>query len=234
MALWILNSFQWLSFAAFKKFFDVKELIAFILPTTYAYYDGVPKLVDCSRPVIIATSCCIALLLMFFNIYKKYNEHEQAIAEVLETGYFCNFFDRTAVLLDEKRQRGDNVTISFKNHKNITLDVNKMLVKISLPKSKSQLSDTISKIDAISRDATLDNGIWVKAAENPDGSVTVYECPRTLKAISRYLVNGQDAYTEENSYRLHAYFNNRFMKDWDSHLDSIPQTIFKVNDHFEA
>jgi len=234
MAPWILNSFQWLSFAAFRKFFDPKELVAFILPTTYAYYDAVPKLIDCSRPVIIVTACCICLILMSFNIYKKFNEHEQAIAEVLETGYFSNFFDRTAVLLDEKRQRGEMVTVLFKNNTAVQLDVNKILVKITLPKSKQQLSDTVAQIDAISRDATLDNGIWVKAAEHADGSVTVYECPRTLKAISRYLVNGQDAYTEENSFRLHRYFNERFMKDWDSHEDSIPQSIFKVNSVFEA
>src|ERR1700753_3449636 len=105
MATWLLTSFQWLSFAAIRKFFDPKELIAFILPTTYAYYDGMPKLIDLSRPVIIITSCAIGIILMLFNVYKKYNEHERAIAEVLETGYFCNFFDRTAVVLDEKRQR---------------------------------------------------------------------------------------------------------------------------------
>ncbi len=234
MAPWLITSFQWLSLSAIKKFFDLKELVAFILPTTYAYYDGMPKLIELSHPVIIITSCAIGIMLMLFNVYKKYNEHEQAIAEVLETGYFCNFFDRTAVLLDEKRQRGDSVVIEFKNHKTLTLDVNKMLVKISLPKSKSKLSETIAQIDAIARDATLDSGIWVKAAENADGSVTVYECPRTLKAISRYLVNGQEGYTEDTSYRLCHYFNERFMKDWESHVDSIPQTIFKINDHFEA
>jgi len=116
-------------FAALRKFFDPKELVAFILPTTYAYYDGVPKLIDCSKPVIIVTACCICLILMSFNIYKKFNEHEEAIAEVLETGYFSNFFDRMAILLDEKRRRSEMVTVLFKDNTAIKLDVNKILVK---------------------------------------------------------------------------------------------------------
>lgn len=38
-------AFRWLTPKSILKFFDVKELIAFILPTSGFYYDIIPKVV---------------------------------------------------------------------------------------------------------------------------------------------------------------------------------------------
>src|SRR5579863_10181698 len=94
--------FKWLAPASLKKNFDIQEIVAFILPTTYAYYDGLPKIIDLSRNLIVLTTVIVFLLLFLFKIYKNFNTNERAVSEVLETGYFNNFFYPFALVVTNK------------------------------------------------------------------------------------------------------------------------------------
>ena len=67
----------------------------------------------------------------------------------------------------------------------------KIKVKVTFPLSSSSLTNTIRKVKNIAKlgyiDTGIDTGAWVYVKNNPDGTITIYEYPRTLLAIDRYL-----------------------------------------------
>jgi nucleotide-binding STING sensor domain-containing protein len=207
-------AFKWLAPASLKRNFDVQEIVAFILPTTYAYYDGLPKLVDFPKNMIIFTTVLVFLLLFLFKVYKKFNENERAISEVLETGYFNNFFYPFATVITDKLRSGQKIALDFKNKNQAPIQTDNIEVKIILPQSKEQMADAIKAINKLAQDATVDNGPWVKAQLADNGKVIIYECPRTMATIEKHLMNGESEYTNEESFKFHRYFIDKFMKDY--------------------
>ena len=206
--------FKWLSPASLKKNFDVQELIAFILPTTYAYYSGLPKVVTISKSVTVITSAAVFLLLMLFKFYKNFRNNEKAVSEVLETGYFNNFFYPFATVVADKLQSGKKMVFDFKNKALPSVETGDVEIKIILPESKDKMDNVMMAINAISKDASLDNGPWVKARALENGKVIIYECPRTLTTIEKHLINGENEYTNKESIKFHRYFSEKFMKDY--------------------
>ncbi|MBS1525012.1 MAG: hypothetical protein JST19_05150 [Bacteroidetes bacterium] len=205
---------KWLAPASLKRNFDFQEIIAFILPTTYAYYDGLPKIVDLSKGLIIGTSILVFLLLFLFKLYKNFSNNEKAVAEVLETGYFNNFFYPFALVVTNKLQRGDKLTFDFKNKNIQSVETSDVEIRIILPESKDKLAEAVSAIDNITKDACVDNDSWVKVQSLQTGKMVIYECPRTLAAIEKHLINGENEYTNEESIKFHRYFTEKFMKDY--------------------
>lgn len=208
------TSLKWLTPAAIKRNFDIQEIIAFILPTTYAYYDGIPKIIACPKNVIIATSVLVFILLFLFKLYKSFSDNERAISEVLETGYFNNFFYPFAMMITDKLQHGQKLTINFKDKNKLPVQTDDIEVKVILPRSKNRLEDLMRQIDLIAKDATIDNGPWVKVQVLESGKIIVYECPRTLCTIEKHLINGEEQYTNIDSVKFHHYFINKFMRDY--------------------
>ncbi|HVV56637.1 MAG TPA: STING domain-containing protein [Mucilaginibacter sp.] len=206
---------KWLAPASFKKGLDFQELIAFILPTTYAYYDGLPKVIDCSRNVIIITTVLVFVLLFLFKVYKKFIDGERSVSEVLETGYFNNFFRPFAARISDRGRSGEKTTIDFRDKTQSPVTTGNIALKIILPESKDKLAETLKQIDSITRDAMID-GSWVKAQITETGRVTILECPRTLATISHYLDNGAERYTDEESVRFHRYFTEKYMRDYNA------------------
>ncbi|MBS1501885.1 MAG: hypothetical protein JST32_07475 [Bacteroidetes bacterium] len=205
---------KWLSPASLKKNFDLQEIVAFILPTTYAYYDGLPKIVDISKSLVIATSVVVCLLLFLFKLYKNFNNNEKAVSEVLETGYFNNFFYPFALVVSNKLQSGEKLSIDFKNKSIPSVETADVEVRIILPESKDKMEEAMSAINNRAKDACIDNGSWVKAQALDNGKVIIYECPRTLATIEKHLINGENEYTNEESVKFHRYFTEKFMKDY--------------------
>jgi len=205
---------KWLSAASLKKNFDTKEVIAFILPTTYAYYDGLPKLIALSKGLIVSTSILVFLLLCLFKLYKNFRNNEKAVAEVLETGYFNNFFRPFATVVNDKLQSGSKFTFDFKNKTLPSIETGNVELKIILPESKDKMDNVIMAINDLAKDACVDNGSWVKVQAQDSGKVIIYECPRTLTTIEKHLINGEDEYTNEESIKFHRYFCEKFMKDY--------------------
>lgn len=225
MLLYLKFAFRWLTLKSLAKFFDIKELIAFIFPTTWAYYETIPKLVDCPKAVLIASVVVILVVLFLYNLYARYVEHEKAIAEVLETGYFTNFMDKTAYMLGDRKERNQAVLFKFKDGTEHWVKPQNIKVKVILPQSFNELIECIKKVDSIAKTGTIDNGAWVIAKatiENEATVITIYECPRTLQALSRYIAD----YSEEQSKRMHRLFNEKFEKDWKSEIGRIPVEMF--------
>lgn len=207
-------SLKWLTPAAIKKNFDVPDLIAFILPTTYAYYDGIPKIVNCPKNIIIATSVLVFILLFLFKLYKSFSDKEKAVSEVLETGYFKNFFYPFATTITDRLQHGQKLTINFKDKNKSPVETNDIQVRVILPRSKHMLEETMKQIDATTKDATIDNGPWVKVQVLDNEKIVVYECPRTLCTIENHLTNGNEKYTNTDSLKFHRFFIGKFMQDY--------------------
>ena len=205
---------KWLAPASLKQNFDVQEIVALILPTTYAYYDALPKIVDISKSLVTITSILVFLLLFLFKLYKNFNNNDKAVAEVLETGYFNNFFYPFALVLNNKLQSGQKVSIDFKNANQPPIQTGNIDLKIILPESKDRLDEAIKAIDNLTQDAIIDKGSWVKVQILDSGKAIIYECPRTLATIEKHLINGESEYTDKDSVKFHRYFIGKFMKDY--------------------
>jgi hypothetical protein len=205
---------KWLAPAAVKKNFDVQEIIAFILPTTYAYYDGLTKIVGLSNNLLLATSILVFLLLFLFKLYKNFSNNDKAVAEVLETGYFNNFFYPFAAAISSKLQSGDKLTVDFKNKNLPSVKSDNVDIRVILPESKDKLTETLKAIDNLAQDAVIDNGPWVKVQLLDSGKVIIYECPRTLTTIEKHLINGESEYTNKDSFKFHRWFISKFVKDY--------------------
>jgi len=229
----IFTKFRWLTPKAIKKNFDPKELIAFILPTTGFYYDIIPKLINLQKTVFLVSVVIIFLLLFLINLYKRNMDYEKSIAEVLETGYFLNFLDKTAIYIQEKKQTNQFIKFNFKDGTNETVKADQIKVKLILPLSLSGLNETIKSINSITKSGNIDNGPWVYAKKNSDNTITIYDCPRTLTALSKYLINSESSYSDDLSRTFHKLFNAKFDQDWDNAGESIPKDIFMKSNEFE-
>jgi|GEM_PF-1203890 len=225
----IFNVFRWLSPKAIAKFFDFKELIAFILPTTGFYYDILPKIFESCKKFILWITILICLCILIYHLYKRYMDYEKAIAEIIETSYFSNFLDFTVYYLNQKIVENEDITFRFKDKSVKTVNANKIKLDIIIPLSKNELIKTIREISAITKEGTLDNGSWVKAKINDDETITIYECPRILMTFSKYLVNSEKSYSEEQSKKLHNIFDQKFNHDWNNISDKILPNFQKYN-----
>lgn len=225
----LLVAFRWITPASISKFFDFKELIAFILPTTGFYYEIIPKLFTVSRNTVIISSLLIFTTLLLYHLFKRFMDHERAIAEVLETGYFSNFFDKTALYINSKIAEDKDITFRFLDGSLTTVKADRIHILVIIPLSKQQLFATIKKIDSIAKIGTIDNGSWIHARQHPDGTIAIYECPRTLTSLSKYLVNKDKPYLEEQSKKLHKIFDEKFLEHWNQLANDIAVKLEKVN-----
>ncbi len=206
--------FKWLALESIKKNFDVRETIILVFPTAFGYFEILSKIKFLPATLVISTSILILLVLFMFQIYKNFQKNKKAVAEVLETGYFNNFFRPFATELTNKLKMGNKLIFDFKNKKIPSAETSDVEVKIILPESKDKLDNIITAIDAITYDACVDNSFWVKAKLTDNSKVIIYECPRTLTAIEHHLINGETEYTNEESIKFHRYFTEKFMKDY--------------------
>ena len=206
--------FKWLAVESVKKNFDVRETIILVFPTTFAYFEILSKIKFLSLTLVISTSILVLLVLFIFQIDKNFQKNKKAVAEVLETGYFNNFFRPFATELTNKLKMGQKLVFDFKNKAIPSTETSDVEVKIILPESKDKLDNVITAIDAITHDACIDNSFWVKVKVADNNKVIIYECPRTLTAIEHHLINGETEYTNEESIKFHRYFSEKFMKDY--------------------
>lgn len=227
---------NWLSPNSLKKFTNPIDIITFIIPSSGFYFEFIPKLVSCPKVILIVTTIVLAIILYLYTIRKQFKDYERAISEVLETGYFNNFFDKIARNIQQKKTNKQPVKLMFEISApgvQIPIETNKITVKVILPKSHDELKSVINEIDKITEKVTLETGDWVKARYNEaSGTVTIYECPRTLLAISKYLMTNNESYSSRHSEVLHKYFNDKFDIDWNKHFEYIPGDIFVKTNEF--
>jgi hypothetical protein len=227
----ISSLLPWLTFESIKKFFDLKQTLLVILPTVFCYCGIIPK--DLPKPVYLGIVLIILTVIYFYCLYTKYNEYEKAIAEVLETGYFSNFFEKTAAYILKKQQDKQPIQFNFNDGTTEVVKADQIKVKVILPLSLKSLDNTIDIVRKITKAGNIDNGAWVLAKKNTDNTITIYEYPRTLKAIQKYLPENYD-YNEKKSKNFHKLFNAKFERDWSKEIDIIPSDIFvKINEFKE-
>ena len=58
---------------------------------------------------------------------------------------------------------------------------------------------------------------------------TIYEYPRTLAAIQKYLPDNYK-YSDKKSKNFHKYFIDKFNTDWSKAKNNIPSDIFMIID----
>ncbi|MFY1110421.1 MAG: STING domain-containing protein [Methanosarcinaceae archaeon] len=226
----ISASFPWLTFESIIKFFDPLQTVGVIIPTVIFYYDRIPK--SLPRKVHLGVALLIFTVVFLYCLRNKYNEYEKAIAEVLETGYFLNFFEKTALHISQKKQANQPIQFKFNDGTKEAVKADQIKVKVILPLSLSSLEDTIDKVGKITKSGNIDNGAWVFAKKNLNNTITIYEYPRTLTAIQRYLPPKYN-YSEEKSKNFHKLFNAKFDKDWSKAKTDIPSDIFIKINQFE-
>lgn len=206
---------RWLVLESIKKNFDIRETLILVAPSTIAYFETLEKIKALPINLVIITSILIFLLLLAFQLYKNFKKNEKAVAEVLETGYFNNFFTPFATVITSKLQEGRKITFDFKNKTLPSVETDNVELRIIIPESKDKLDNVMMAIDGIAKDACIDNSTWIKAQVLADDKVIIYECPRTLTAIEKHLINGETGYTNKESIKFHEYFYDKFMKDYE-------------------
>lgn len=231
-----MSRLNWMSPRSLLKFTSPSDFMTSIIPTSGFYFEFIPNFIDCSRLVLIITTVLVALTIYLYNIRKNYKNYEKAIAEVLETGYFSNFFEKVARKLKQKLESKEDVSFTFlRTQPNTPVNIpsKNIEIKIILPRSYDELQKAITRIDQIAEKAALDTGDWVNAVHlAADNKAVIYECPRTLLSLSKYLITDDESYTSRQSEVLHQYFNKKFETDWKRHFDNIPSAIISKSDTF--
>ena len=196
------------------KFFPIKDLFYSVVPTagTYGGYiqGAAPKLFPSIWAAIGIGLFLSAILAIIFYI-ENVKAYRKSLADILTTGYFMNFTGRLGKLLKTKTpihfQLPDNTIRTF--------TANQISVEIGMPKTLAALNHYSEKVEMNSdilyvREETYSEPFWIRANIKEDHLI-IYEFPRTLFSISRYLnkdfTNQESA--EKNSRKIYSYFRKK-------------------------
>lgn len=196
------------------RFLPVKDMFYSVVPTvgTYGgYLQGMaPKLFP-NQWIAIGIGLLLSIILAIIFYFENVKAYKKSLAEILATGYFMNFTGRLGKLLKTKTP----IHFSFPDGSIKTFTANHISVEIGMPISLSSLIKYSEKIEMNSdivyvREETYSEPFWVRANVQ-DAKLIVYEFPRTLFSISRYMrkdfTNSQKA--EKNSKKIYSFFSEK-------------------------
>lgn len=188
----------------------VKEAAFLLFPTAIGYYSGVSSIFHTQGSLNVVIFAIILVLLTTITLKFKKTEYEKHIAQVLETGYFMNFIDRTVVSI-----LGSNLlNVNYPHAESVKVDRDKICIKVLLPESQMSLDETKAVVKDLSIKGSLDDGTWIFHDKNIDDKLVIYDYPRTMTAFAKYLKDKQ--YDEKKSKIMHHHFNSKFKEDWKS------------------
>lgn len=214
---------------AITKFSSLNEIILVLIPTTFGYLSGIEIVFPVPENLEYILFGIILVLLFITCLLRKKIEHEETIAEVLETGYFMNFVDRTASFISGRKDETKPILIHYSDGTSEPIDSDKINVKVILPESLDSLHNTMAVVDGLTKRGSLDNGTWILCGkEKQDGITTIYDYPRTMTAMGRYLQSITKDYNEQKSKPLHKHFNKMFKKEWDNSTEILHRNIFTI------
>jgi hypothetical protein len=196
------------------KFFPVKDLAFSIVPTAISYEGHLNKLpvpIFYNQYVAMGTGLAISVFLGVLFYLDNVKTYKKSLAEILATGYFMNFTGRLAQLLNGKA----DIEFLFPGNSIIKLKSNKVKVEVGIPVSHDSLIKYSSEVKhscqiVYIREATLSEPYWVYAKYD-QGFLTIYEYPRTLFALSKYLekqFSDKDS-AEKSSKKIYTYFDKK-------------------------
>jgi hypothetical protein len=232
---------RWLTWSSLKKNFSLLNLLISVLPAAAAYLDFLPRLLppnQYSHPEALRLFIAFAVLalLCVIDVYERYVAYEQAIADVLATGYFYNFIDNAARMFNEKSKGGSNIEFFTKDKTEkgskpgTSAMPNDIEVRIILPASLSALTECQTEIGRRAVQMSTDDNTRIHVKTNNDGSATIYECPRTLLAIKKYFLEKDPEYPEERSFKMHEHFNRKVNTLWEMNSEHIPVMFKRYKD----
>jgi hypothetical protein len=211
------------------RFFSIKDLLFSIVPTLGSYEgyvkDLIPLTIFPNKYMIIVAGVLISLLfVLIFYIDNKRN-YQKSLSEVLATGYFMNFTGPLSRVLGARSA----IKFLFPDGAETSIEPGKINVEVGMPISMASLIAYSDKVRTESeivyiREITGSEPYWVRARKDGDGSLTIFEFPRTLFALSYYL--GEDfsdkAKAEKISKRLYRYFDKKIQNLRIINSDKIP------------
>jgi len=220
--------FRWLTIESIIKFANPSYFLIVIIPSTAGICSLIEFLTNLTRTKLVAVGTIVLIFLFLSQIYSSYIEYEKSIAEVLETGYFYNFFDKIVLHIWDRKNNNIPLKIKFNNEEKEvieTVKTSQLKVIVILPLSRKGLLETVDNIEKTTKMGSLDNNCWIRFKKNPDNTIIIYEYPRTLMAIPKH-VNHKIKYSENTSKIFHERFNVNFDEDWRNASDKISSEIF--------
>ena len=196
------------------KFLPIKDLFYSIFPTvgTYGgYLEGVAPKIFPNIWVAIGIGLVISVLLAVLFYRENVKEYKKSLAEILATGYFMNFTGRFGKLLRTKSP----IHFSFPDNSIKTFTADQITVEVGMPTDLSSLNNysemVENKYDIVYvREDTYSEPFWVRATTDEDNLV-IYEFPRTLFSLSRYLKDDfkDQRSAEKNSNKIYQFFHKK-------------------------
>lgn len=196
------------------KFFPIKDLFYSVVPTagTYGgYLQGVaPNLIP-NVWLAISIGLLLSVILAVIFYLENVNAYKRSLAEILATGYFMNFTGRLGKLLKTKSP----IHFSFPDNSIKTFYADQISVEIGMPKTLASLNRYSEKVEMNSdilyvREETYSEPFWIRANVE-DKKLVIYEFPRTLFSISRYLRKDfiDKEKSEKNSKKIYSFFKKK-------------------------
>lgn len=209
------------------KFFPVKDLFFSIVPTvgTYStYLQGPTQDIFPNKYVALIIGLIGSLILAVIFYLDNVNAYKRSLAEILATGYFINFTGRLAKLLKSKAPIG----FSFPDNSVKTFTSDDISVEIGMPETLSSLAKYSEQVEAASdivyvRESSFSEPYWVRAVVR-DNKLVIYEFPRTLFSLSKYLVSdfSDNVNAERNSRKIYAFFAKKMEQLFIEHSNEVP------------
>ena len=193
------------------KFLPIKDLIFSVIPTVGTYVSYVQGLSPDLLPskviaVLIGMIASIILAVIFYR--ENVKSYKKDLARILATGYFMNFTGKLGNILKSKVP----VRFQFPDESVKSFMPENITVEIGIPKTLNRLKKYSDKIASESdiiylRESSQSEPFWLRGHDEED-HLTIYEYPRTLFAISKYLKSelSDIKRSEKRSKKIFKYF----------------------------
>ncbi|WP_100614841.1 STING domain-containing protein [Confluentibacter citreus] len=218
------------------KFFPIKDLFYSVVPTagTYgSYIQGIAPEFFPNIWIAIIIGIILSIILAMVFYYENVKAYKKSLAEILATGYFMNFTGRLGKLLKTKTP----IHFSFPDGSIKTFTSDAIRVEIGMPVSLASLNAYSEKVEMTSdivyvREQTSSEPFWIRANVE-DNKLVIYEFPRTLFSISRYMKEDftDVAKAEKNSKRIYSFFHEKIDQlriEYSSEISNSKLNFLKV------
>ncbi len=217
------------------KFLPVKDLFYSVVPTvgTYGgYINGAAPNFFPTIWIALGVGLFATLLLAFIFYAENVKAYKRSLAEILATGYFMNFTGRLGKLLKTRTP----INFSFPDNTIKTFTSDKIRVEIGMPENLDSLSKYAENIEQKAdiiyvRESTYSEPFWLRA-KIENGYLVIYEFPRTLFSLSKYLTSdfSNKATAQKSSKKIYSYFREKIEQLRIEHSNEISndKLIFKA------
>lgn len=196
------------------RFFPLKDLFYSVFPTvgTYgSYANGIAPDLFPNKWMAIGIGVVASVVLAVIFHADNVKTYKKSLAEILATGYFMNFTGRLGKLLKSKSP----MEFSFPDKSVKIFTSDNIRVEIGLPVNLSALSRYAEQVEQKAdiiylREESGSEPFWLRARIE-DGKLIIYEFPRTLFSLSKYLTAEfpDKARADKNSKKIYSYFHSK-------------------------